>query len=88
MQITFLSDGIDLDNVRMIQASGHHRFLFKATDHILAGVGHQRRLHDLHCDISLQRCLFRQKHVSHSAAAQSAQQMKLAQLFISQVCHE
>ena len=88
MQVAFLTNCVDLNNIRMIQAGGHHRFLLEAADHVLSGVCHQRRFHHLHGHISLQRCLFRQKHVSHSAAAQSAQQMKLAQLFISQVCHE
>ena len=88
MEIAFLADGVNLHDVRMIQAGRHHGFLLKAADHVLTGMSHQRGLHDFHSHVSLQRRLFCQENVRHATAAKSSEQVKLTQIFIGQVSHD
>ena len=87
MQVAFLSDGVDLDDVGVIESRGHHGFLAEAGEHIFAGVGHEGRFHDLDGDISLKRGLFSEENFGHAATSQPAEQVKFAEPFVSQVAH-
>ena len=88
VQAVFLPDGVDLDDVGVVETCRHHRFLLEARQHVLPRMGHQSGLHHLDRDVALQRRLLRKKHVRHAPAAKMSQQVEFSKSLVCQVTHD